>query len=173
MACYDVYDLISPKWHRAPSPIPLQDFLDLVAEDRAAKSALLEVVDISKAAQPQEPVHRRLQREAEQGWYKGEDHLPSRARPAASQLTGAAAADLGTAQEGGNSNAIESERTRRRLAEQSPGSAGAGLDAAAIEALVKRAVAEEVGGLQARVGQLEEEVLALRKKLASAPSPPR
>jgi hypothetical protein len=172
MACYDVYDSIAPKWHRAPSPIPLHEFLDLVASDGAAKSALLGVVDISKATQPQEPVHRRLKREAENGWYKGEEKLPSRARPRASQVIGAAAAELGAtaaAQESGGSNAMESEETRRRLAEQPPVSAGAGLDAAAVEALVKRAIAEEVGSLRARVGELEEEVLALRKKLASAP----
>ena len=120
-------------------------------------------------------MHRRLKREAENGWYKGEENLPSRARPTAGQLTGAAAELGATAavQESGSSNHMESEKMRRRLVEQPPASASAGLDAAAIEALVKRAVAEEVGSLRARVGQLEEEVLALRKKLASAPSPPR
>ena len=183
MACYDVYDLIAAKWHRAPSPMPVQEFLDMVASDGAAKTALLAIVDTSRAAEPQEPVHRRLKREAENGWYKGDEHMQvaSRARLGAGKPTGAAAvppavdvpAPTAVAPGTASSNALAHEATRRRPADQPIVSVGAGLDAAAIEAIVKQAVSEEVGSLRVRVGQLEEEVLALRKQLPSAPSPPR
>ena len=47
------------------------------------------------------------------------------------------------------------------------------MDAGAIEALVKQLVGAELSGMRDRIGQLEAEVLSLRKQLAAAPSPPR
>ncbi len=47
--------------------------------------------------------------------------------------------------------------------------AGAG----ATEALVRRLVAEELGGLRQQVRVLEEEVQALRRQLQPPPPPPR
>jgi hypothetical protein len=49
------------------------------------------------------------------------------------------------------------------------------MDAGAIEAMVKHLVGAELSGMRDRIGELEDEVLSLRKKLAApaAPSPPR
>jgi hypothetical protein len=198
MACYDVYDAIAAKWHRAPAPIPLQDFFNLLDTDGQAKADLLRVVDIAQASQPQEPVHRRVKREAETGWYKGEGHRPaSRARMGGSPDAGGGASGFQTGAAGAaaatSSSPTTAEPARRQLAGQpavsgggggdggdgsSGGGGGGGMDAAAIEAIVKRTITEEVGALRVRVGQLEEEVLALKKQLAAAaaaaaPSPPR
>ena len=59
----------------------------------------------------------------------------------------------------------------RRHLQEAPASADAG--AGATEALVRRLVAEELGGLRQQVRALEEEVQALRRQLQPSPPPPR
>ena len=136
-----------------------------------------QIVDITKAAQPQEPVNRRLKREAENGWYKGEDNKPaSRARNPSRAATAAAAATIAA---GGAIAPTSGPESRRQLSAATPGGSGGegeserGMDAGAIEALVKQLVGAELSGMRDRIGQLEAEVLSLRKQLAAAPSPPR
>ena len=131
---------------------------------------MAQLVDTSRSAQPQQPSYSseaRLRKEAETGWYKGEDKRPaSRARTARPPPgAGEGAAGLASAPP------PEAGGASRRHLQEAPAPADEG--AGATEALVRRLVAEELGGLRQQVRALEEEVQALRRQLQPPPPPPR
>ena len=131
---------------------------------------MAQLVDTSRSAQPQQPSYSseaRLRKEAETGWYKGEDKRPASRARTARPPPGAGEGAAGLA----SVPSPEAGGAARRHLQEAPAPADAG--AGATEALVRRLVAEELGGLRQQVRALEEEVQALRRQLQPSPPPPR
>ena len=132
---------------------------------------MAQLVDTSRSAQPQQPSYSseaRLRKEAETGWYKGEDKRPASRARTARPPPGAGEGAAGLAS---SAPPPEAGGAARRHLQEAPASADAGAEAT--EALVRRLVAEELGGLRQQVRVLEEEVQALRRQLQPPPPPPR